>query len=69
MHAYMCVHVCPVTVIASMVQSITRAPRLHPPSLLPPSFLLSPFLPPEVMSLRADGAQIKLTPSSPAPKY
>lgn len=55
--AYMCVHVCPVTVVTSTVQSITLSPHpwLYPPPLSSPSQ-------PEVMSLRADGAQIKLTP-------
>ena len=54
------VHVCPVTVVTSTVQSITALPPSHP--WLQPPPLSSPSLP-EVMSLRADGAQIKLTPA------
>lgn len=61
MRAYKCVHVCPVTIVTSTVQSITHPlpyphPWLHPPPLSSLSL-------PEVMSLRADGAQIKLTPA------
>lgn len=57
MQPYMCVDVCPVTIVTSTVQSITLSPNpwLYPPPLSSPSQQ-------EVMSLRADGAQIKLTP-------
>lgn len=55
---YMCVHLCPVTVVTSTVQSIMLSP--HPCLHLIP---LSSASQPEVMSLCADGAQIKLTPA------